>query len=51
MVAHGCIPAPRAQRDHQRQEMFLTRMGEAGRRWVVDNWQWSGKAQRLAELL
>jgi len=27
------------------------RMGEAGRRWVVDNWQWSGKAQRLAELL
>jgi len=27
------------------------RMGEAGRRWVVENWQWSGKAQRLAELL
>jgi phosphatidylinositol alpha-1,6-mannosyltransferase len=27
------------------------RMGEAGRRWVVDNWQWSGKAQRLADLL
>jgi phosphatidyl-myo-inositol dimannoside synthase len=27
------------------------RMGEAGRRWVVDNWQWSGKARRLAELL
>jgi phosphatidylinositol alpha-1,6-mannosyltransferase len=27
------------------------RMGQAGRRWVVDNWQWSGKAQRLAELL
>ena len=27
------------------------RMGEAGRRWVVDNWQWSSKAQRLAELL
>ncbi|MFG1932059.1 glycosyltransferase family 4 protein [Mycobacterium sp. NPDC048908] len=27
------------------------RMGEAGRRWVIENWQWSGKAQRLAELL
>jgi phosphatidylinositol alpha-1,6-mannosyltransferase len=27
------------------------RMGEAGRRWVLDNWQWSAKAQRLAELL
>jgi len=27
------------------------RMGEAGRRWVLDNWQWSTKAQRLAELL
>lgn len=27
------------------------RMGQAGRRWVVDNWQWSAKAQRLAELL
>jgi phosphatidylinositol alpha-1,6-mannosyltransferase len=27
------------------------RMGEAGRRWVVENWQWSSKAQRLAELL
>ena len=27
------------------------RMGEAGRRWVVDNWQWSTKAKRLAELL
>jgi phosphatidylinositol alpha-1,6-mannosyltransferase len=27
------------------------RMGEAGRRWVVDNWQWNTKAQRLAELL
>ena len=27
------------------------RMGQAGRRWVVDNWQWSTKAQRLAELL
>jgi phosphatidylinositol alpha-1,6-mannosyltransferase len=27
------------------------RMGEAGRRWVVDNWQWRTKAQRLAELL
>jgi phosphatidylinositol alpha-1,6-mannosyltransferase len=27
------------------------RMGEAGRRWVLDNWQWSTKARRLAELL
>lgn len=27
------------------------RMGEAGRRWVVENWQWSGTAARLAELL
>ena len=27
------------------------RMGEAGRRWVLDNWQWSTKAQRLAELI
>jgi phosphatidylinositol alpha-1,6-mannosyltransferase len=27
------------------------RMGAAGRRWVVDNWQWRYKAQRLAELL
>jgi phosphatidylinositol alpha-1,6-mannosyltransferase len=27
------------------------RMGQAGRRWVLDNWQWSAKAQRLAELL
>jgi len=27
------------------------RMGQAGRHWVVDNWQWSTKAQRLAELL
>jgi phosphatidylinositol alpha-1,6-mannosyltransferase len=26
-------------------------MGEAGRRWVLDNWQWSTKARRLAELL
>jgi phosphatidylinositol alpha-1,6-mannosyltransferase len=26
-------------------------MGDAGRRWVVDNWQWTAKAQRLAELL
>jgi phosphatidylinositol alpha-1,6-mannosyltransferase len=26
-------------------------MGDAGRRWVVDNWQWTTKAQRLAELL
>ena len=27
------------------------RMGEAGRRWVVENWQWATKAKRLAELL
>jgi phosphatidyl-myo-inositol dimannoside synthase len=27
------------------------RMGAAGRRWVVDNWQWRTQAQRLAELL
>jgi phosphatidylinositol alpha-1,6-mannosyltransferase len=27
------------------------RMGRAGRQWVVENWQWSSKAQRLAELL
>lgn len=27
------------------------RMGAAGRRWVVDNWQWSTQAARLAELL
>jgi phosphatidylinositol alpha-1,6-mannosyltransferase len=27
------------------------RIGQAGRRWVVDNWQWHTKAQRLAELL
>jgi phosphatidylinositol alpha-1,6-mannosyltransferase len=26
-------------------------MGAAGRRWVVDNWQWRTKAQRLGELL
>ncbi len=26
-------------------------MGAAGRRWVVDNWQWSTKAARLSELL
>jgi phosphatidyl-myo-inositol dimannoside synthase len=26
-------------------------MGAAGRRWVVDNWQWRAKAQRLGELL
>jgi len=26
-------------------------MGAAGRRWVVDNWQWRYKAQRLGELL
>ena len=28
-----------------------TAMGEAGRRWVVDNWQWNARAQRLGELL
>lgn len=28
-----------------------TRMGAAGRRWVVDNWQWTTQAARLAELL
>jgi phosphatidyl-myo-inositol dimannoside synthase len=27
------------------------RMGAAGRRWVVDNWQWRFKAHRLGELL
>ena len=27
------------------------RMGEAGRRWAVDNWQWRFQAQRLARLL
>jgi phosphatidylinositol alpha-1,6-mannosyltransferase len=27
------------------------RMGAAGRRWVVDNWQWKTRAARLAELL
>ena len=26
-------------------------MGAAGRRWVVENWQWRTKAQRLGELL
>jgi phosphatidylinositol alpha-1,6-mannosyltransferase len=26
-------------------------MGAAGRRWVVDNWQWKTQAARLAELL
>ncbi|MDT5189417.1 MAG: phosphatidyl-myo-inositol dimannoside synthase [Mycobacterium sp.] len=26
-------------------------IGAAGRRWVVDNWQWRTKAQRLGELL
>ena len=26
-------------------------MGAAGRRWVVDNWQWRTKADRLSELL
>jgi phosphatidylinositol alpha-1,6-mannosyltransferase len=28
-----------------------TRMGAAGRRWVVDNWQWKAQAARLADLL
>ncbi|MCV7281490.1 glycosyltransferase family 4 protein [Mycolicibacterium flavescens] len=27
------------------------RMGQAGRRWVVDQWQWHTQAQRLAGLL
>ncbi len=27
------------------------RMGAAGRRWVVDNWQWTTQAARLADLL
>ena len=27
------------------------KMGAAGRRWVVDNWQWKTQAARLAELL
>ncbi|MGV0791049.1 glycosyltransferase family 4 protein [Mycolicibacterium sp. XJ1819] len=27
------------------------KMGAAGRQWVVDNWQWSAQAARLAELL
>jgi phosphatidylinositol alpha-1,6-mannosyltransferase len=27
------------------------RMGAAGRRWVVDNWQWSTQAHRLGGLL
>jgi phosphatidylinositol alpha-1,6-mannosyltransferase len=26
-------------------------MGAAGRRWVVDNWQWNAKARRLGELI
>ena len=26
-------------------------MGAAGRSWVVENWQWKTKAQRLGELL
>jgi phosphatidylinositol alpha-1,6-mannosyltransferase len=26
-------------------------MGEAGRRWVLERWQWAGQARRLAELL
>src|SRR6201991_242075 len=27
------------------------RMGKAGRRWVVDNWQWRTQAEKLAQLL
>ncbi|MGZ5364171.1 MAG: glycosyltransferase family 4 protein [Mycobacterium sp.] len=27
------------------------RMGAAGRRWVVDNWQWKDQAAKLADLL
>ncbi|KUI42981.1 alpha-(1-2)-phosphatidylinositol mannosyltransferase [Mycobacterium sp. GA-1199] len=27
------------------------RMGAAGRRWVVDNWQWHTQAKRLSDLL
>jgi phosphatidylinositol alpha-1,6-mannosyltransferase len=27
------------------------RMGAAGRRWVVDNWQWKDQAARLSDLL
>ena len=27
------------------------RMGTAGRRWVVDKWQWSTQAEKLAQLL
>ncbi|HTH83863.1 glycosyltransferase family 4 protein, partial [Mycobacterium sp.] len=27
------------------------RMGTAGRRWVVDKWQWSTQAEKLARLL
>ena len=27
------------------------RMGEAGRRWVLDDWQWATRAKRLAGLL
>ena len=30
MVAHGRVLAARAQGDHQRQEMLLPRMSEAG---------------------
>jgi len=26
-------------------------MGTAGRRWVVDTWQWSAQAEKLARLL
>ena len=26
-------------------------MGAAGRRWVVDQWQWNTKARRLGELI
>jgi phosphatidylinositol alpha-1,6-mannosyltransferase len=27
------------------------RMGAAGRRWVVDNWQWKDQAAKLSDLL
>jgi phosphatidylinositol alpha-1,6-mannosyltransferase len=27
------------------------RMGAAGRRWAVDNWQWKDQAARLSDLL
>ena len=27
------------------------RMGAAGRRWAVDNWQWKDQAAKLSDLL